>query len=213
MSTVDELITELRQDFLQDTDSRKYGWSDEQLLRYLNEAIKEACRAPIFKTVQTFSVVAGTAEYELEEYTQDIDQVFLALQTEPLIQTTKEQLSYRLSWREDEGTPLHFVQDTTLLLYPIPIVADTMTVYSFAIPEKLGFGETPEIPERYHQCLLYWGAYKAYMNPTFEFHDLTRSQQFLSMFDQAFGIKRSARYNTIQMNSPKYNTVAPVRMC
>lgn len=217
MATVSELITELREDYLEDEDSQAYKWSDSKLLRYINEAIREACRSPLFRSTQTISIVAGTPTYTLDEDTLDIEDVSLALQTEPLTQKPYDYLSFAFGpgWKQTDDTPyIYVVKDLELTLYPNPIVNDTMTVSSFKYPEKLvSVNETPEIPELYHQSLCYWAAYKAYLTPDIDGGDLTRAQQYLSMFDQAFGIKRSARYNAIQMNNPKYNTVQPVRMC
>ena len=44
---VDELITELRQDFLED-DIVPYKWSDTKVLRYFNEAILEESGDRVF---------------------------------------------------------------------------------------------------------------------------------------------------------------------
>lgn len=212
-----DLETELREDFLEDTDSRKYNFSESRVLRWFNEAVREACRSPLLKDVKTFPVLAGTASYTLEDESLDIDEVSLALQTDTLIQSTKDRIEskYGRSWRDDEGTPSHYIrEDLTLTLYPIPIVNDTMTVTLFRYPDRMySFSESPEIPERYHQGLLYWCAYKAYLSPDVEQNDLAKSQTYLAMFDQYFGIKRSARFDSFQINSPKHQTVKPVRMC
>lgn len=211
-----ELILQLREDFLEDNVT-PYMWSDDKLLRYLNEAIREACRSPLFMDTQSIVISSGTATYDLDIETLDINEIILASQTEPIQQLTKHKIERRfgLTWASDTGDPIAwFREDARITFYPNPTANDTATVYAFRYPEALAStGDEPAIPELYHQNLLYWCAYKAFMTPDIDTGDLSRATQFLTFFDQSFGLKRSARYDMIQRNSPKYGTVTPVRMC
>ena len=214
--TLAELINELRSDILED-DIAPYQWSDTQLVRYLNEGAKEAClRSPLYKDTQTVSVVAGTANYTLDDETLEIDEITLALQTDPLIMSTHDQVAirYGASWRETTGTPLAYVRkDLTITLYPEPIVDDTMTIIAFRVPDKMtSASQIPEFLDYYHQSLLYWAAYKAFLNPDIDQGNVDRGMSFMAMFERYFGPRKSAKYDAIQRNTPKYHSVAPRRM-
>ena len=214
--TLAELMLELREDIIEDSEA-PYQWSDKQLIRYLNEGAKEAClRSPLYKDNQTVSVIAGTASYTLDDETLEIDEITLALQEDPLIMSTQDQMEirYGLSWRETTGTPLAFVRkDLTITLYPEPIVSDTMTINAFRVPEKMtSASNIPEFLEYYHQSLLYWAAYKAFLNPDIDQGNVDRAMSFLSMFERFFGPRKSAKYDAIQRNTPKYHSAAPRRM-
>lgn len=214
--TLSELIVELRQDVLDDG-VVPYRWSDQQLIRYLNEGAKEACmRSPLYKDNQIVSVVAGTANYTLDDETLEIDEITLALQEDPLIMSTHDQMAIRfgLSWRETTGTPLSFVRkDLTITLYPEPIIDDTMLINAFRVPDKMtSASNIPDFLEYYHQSLLYWAAYKAFLNPDIDQGNIDRAMSFMAQFERYFGPRKSAKYDSIQRNTPKYHSVAPRRM-
>jgi hypothetical protein len=212
-----ELFTELREDFLEDTVSDEYKWSDPKLLRYFNEAIQEACyRAPLYTGTQTITVAAEDADYTLNAEVRQLDRVMLALVDDPLMQYSEEELinKYGVGWRTDTGTPYAYVRkDLTITLYPEPIVADTLTVTHYRLPDRhYSQSEEPPIPEEHHRHLLYWAAYKAYINPDIDLGNPERAFAFLAQFENHFGKRKSARQEHLNLNTPKHHRIIPVRM-
>jgi len=70
---LNELLTELRQNILHDRSDRVEGlsdrlWSDETLLRYIDEAQRKFCREGlILRTTRTVTLLTGVATYALDE--------------------------------------------------------------------------------------------------------------------------------------------------
>jgi hypothetical protein len=213
--TIDDLITEARQDFLNDNVA-PYLWSKEQLERFANEAILEACsRAPLLIRVRTVSVVDGTAEYAINEFTRQIQLAKLSLQTDPLIQTTDAKLSiFRgVHWRELEGTPTHYVRKGhSITLYPKPIVNDTLSLVTTNIPDD-DFDFDADIDSAYHKGLVFWMAYKAFMFPDADTYNPVKANDFLVQFEAKFGKRKSAKYDSVAFDSPMYGTISAGRMC
>jgi hypothetical protein len=211
-----DLFTELREDFLEDA-VEPYQWSDTKLLRYFNEAIQEACyRAPLYTGSQTITVASGTATYTLNPEVRQIERVELASVDDPLTQYSEEQMvsKYGVDWRDDTGTPYAYVrEDTTLILYPEPIASDTLTVTHFRLPDRhYSQSEEPPIPEEHHRHLLYWAAYKAYINPDIDLGNPDRAFAFLAQFENHFGKRKSARQEHLNLNTPKHHRLVSVRM-
>lgn len=214
--TINDLITEAREDILDDINSAKYLWSVKQLTRYANEAVLEACsRAPLINRVKTKAIVATTAEYVLDSFIRQIYVAKLDLQTEPLIQITDAQLSIGVgyNWRTSTGTPTHYIRTGhKLRLYPIPIVDDTLVMTTSSIPDD-DFDFEEDIDPAYHKCLLYYIAYKAYMLNDADTYNPVKAADFLKMFDAVFGVKHTAKYNSVAFDTPMYGTIICGRMC
>ena len=210
-----DLFSELREDFLED-DVEPFKWSDKKLLRYFNEAIEEACyRSYLINDSQTIPVIAGTATYTLDDETREIFLATMTLLDRPLERQTDASLTAYAgsSWRKTTGTPRHYVRkDLTLTLYPIPTDNDTLTVLSYRKPDRLySKSEEPPIPEAHHRFLLYWAAYKAFLNPDIDLGNTDRALSFLKMFDDHFGPRKSAKFETLSMEQPATMRVIPQR--
>ena len=71
---LNELLNELRQNILHDRSDRVEGlsdrlWSDETLLRYIDEAQRKFCREGlVLRTTETVTLATGTATYALGEH-------------------------------------------------------------------------------------------------------------------------------------------------
>jgi hypothetical protein len=159
--TVNELITALREDFLDDL-KVPYGWSNQFCLRVINEAERQICRRayPIHDktTVNdgstsvlplcSLSVKLGVSSYTLSKKIIKIDSIQLALSTVPLIQTTRVEMeNWITNWGALTGTPEYFIFEETvgsagtsgaygwtLRLIPIPVVDDTATIQCWRFP-------------------------------------------------------------------------------
>lgn len=214
--TIDDLVLEARTDILDDTVSAKYLWSNLQLTRYANEAVLEACsRAPLINRVLTKAITAATAEYVIDSFIKQIYVAKLDLQTTPLIQATDATLSIGIgsSWRTSTGTPTHYIRTGhKIRLYPVPIVDDTLVMTTSNIPDD-DFSFEDDIDPAYHKGLLYYIAYKAYMLNDADAYNPVKAADFLKMFDVIFGVKHTAKYNSVAYDSPMYGTVSGARMC
>jgi hypothetical protein len=204
--TITELISEARQDLLGDTVA-DYLWSDAQLTRFANEAILEACeRAPLITRTNTISVVAGTAEYTLNEFTRQIYTAKLDLATSPLYQATESDLAlyYTSQWRTKNNTPTHYVRTgNKIRLYPNPIVNDNLVIVAKSIPDD-DFDLETDIDPAYHKDLLYYIAYKAYMYPDADSIATAKADEYLAKFTARFGPRKSAKWDKVSQNHVMY---------
>jgi len=212
---LEELVKLAREDILSDNVEDKYLWSTTVLTRYAKEALEQACiRAPLINRSYTFSVVADTADYTLNEFVRQITLVKLDLQNPPLTQITEEDLIriYGSSWRVNTGTPLYYVRrKRSLRLFPIPIVSDTMTISASILPDD-DFYMDDDIDPVYQLPLLYYIGFKALIRPDADTQNPVKAQEFLGMFNDCFGDKHTAKYDELNKYLPMYPTTSSGRM-
>lgn len=213
--SIANLIQDVREDIIDDVGLQK-RLSDSQLTRFANEAIKEACiRAPLLVTTKTIKVTTGKAEYTLDEFTRQIITAQLSLATHPLKQETEDGLTIMRGsdWRSRNGTPMYYTRlNRVIRLYPIPIVDDTLTIKVSRIPDD-DFDLDDDIDPTYYDSLKYYVAYKAFSQRDNDNYDPVKAASFLALFEQMFGTKHSAKYDTVNFNTPMYSTVTSGRMC
>ena len=213
--SIASLIQDVREDIIDDVVLHQ-RLSDAQLTRFANEAIKEACiRAPLLVSNKTIKVVAGKAEYTLDEFTRQILSAQLSLSTHPLKQETEEGLNILRGsdWKNRANTPTHYTRFKRVLrLYPIPIVDDTLTIKASRIPDD-NFDLDDDIDPTYYDSLKYYVAYKAFSQRDNDKYDPVKAASFLELFNEMFGTKHSAKYDTVNFNSPMYATITSSRMC
>ena len=213
--SIASLIQDVREDIIDDVGLQK-RLSDSQLTRFANEAIKEACiRAPLLVITKTIKVVAGKSEYKLDEFTRQILNAQLNLATHPLKQETDDGLSisHGRDWKSRNNTPTHYTRlNRVLRLYPIPIVDDVLTIKMSRIPDD-DFDLDEDIDPSYYDSFKYYVAYKAFSQRDNDNYDPVKASSFLELFNSMFGTKHSAKYDTVNFNSPMYATVTSGRMC
>jgi hypothetical protein len=212
---ISTLVSNTREDLLTDTEL-PYLWSDTQLTRYANEACKEACiRMPLIERTQRISIAATNATYRVNEFTRRIKYVKLALEDDPLTQTTEAELerSYGRQWRTITGTPRHYIRKGRVFTcFPIPIVNDTLTIKAASLPDD-DFDFDEDIDPVYHESLQYWIAYRAFLKPDADAYNPVKAAEFLGMFNAYFGPSHTAQYYNISLNNPVPRTVVGGRMC
>jgi hypothetical protein len=215
MTTISDLVNEARSDLLNDTVA-DYLWSTEQLTRYANEAITEACkRAPLITRAKTLSIVAAQADYVMDASIRQIYRAKLNLATRPLLQTTDVILSMQhgTAYQTYTGTPTHFVRHGhKLKLYPIPIVDDTLRLDTSNTPDD-DFDLDEDIDVGCYPNLLWYIAYKAYSLRDMDTYDPVKAQEYLNRFNAFFGQPKTARYDSFSQDNPMYATVTSWRMC
>lgn len=105
-------------------DHKKERWSDERLIRLLDEAQKDICRrAKLLRSQASFVITDGVAEYQMPEDFLLLDKVDINAKRVPLIGHTD--LDNRVSeWTKHKGKTTYIVYDKQvrgkLRLYPIP---------------------------------------------------------------------------------------------
>lgn len=160
--TGDELIT-LTRELLRDEVS-PYLWSNETILRYLQEAEREMCKRThvILSTSLTAAVTAGTKTVVLPANVIQVLAARISGETRPMRQMRAEHFEAH-DQTVSTGTPRFYTMglgNKRLTLYPEPD-ANVTVEYLAAIYPSSQFDESsdPGIPEEHHHAL---GSYAAY---------------------------------------------------
>lgn len=213
--TEDEIVKEVREDFLDDT-VEPFLWSNLRLKRFVTEAITEACiRAPLITRTKTKAITAATATYAIDTSIRQITVAKLNLSIYPLDPITEATLALTKgsAWRETTGTPTHYIRTGhKLRLYPIPIVNDTLVMSTINMPDD-DFYLDDDIDPVFQRSLMFYVVYKAYMSPDLDSYNPVKAAEFLTMFDAKFGGSHTAKYDAVSLSTPLYATQIGGRMC
>jgi len=173
-------------------------WTQAEILEYAQDAENEACeRANLIidntSALTDIAVNTSTGTYGIAVTIITIESIKMSLGTSPLIETTERVLDLtESSWRTNTGTPRSYVKTPTnnIVLYPIPIVADTanMTVTRFPTSPMTLLG-SPEIDSRYHAGLLFWILHRCYMKNDSETLNVDKAKDYGQQFVTWFGKK------------------------
>lgn len=183
-------------------------WSDEDIVRYLNDAVQEACeRAKLIEdrltpAVCSITLQTGVSTYSLHPSVFEIKRV--TLRGRPLDLTTVEELDSDCpGWENMQGLPRAFLfeeasgaQPARLRIVRIPTQADTLalTVYRGALKPlsaDIAIGK-PEIPERYHERLKDWIYRCAYLKQDADGFDKSKAMEYEVAFERSFGARPDA---------------------
>ena len=134
MSRISDILIRARDTLADPTGQR---WSDERLLRLIDEAQKDICRrAKLLRTKQDIGIYNGKATYDLPDDLLLLDRILLKGKVLPL--QSHLQLDKKSdNWEEDKGYPVLAIYDKQsrkkIKLYPIPdnLGAD---IYIFSNP-------------------------------------------------------------------------------
>jgi hypothetical protein len=215
MTTISDLVFEARTDLLNDTVA-DYLWSTEQLTRYAMEAITEACkRAPLITRAKILSIVAGQADYVMDQSIRQVYRAKLNLANRPLVQTTDAILSlqYGSAYLKQAGTPTQFVRHGhKIRLYPIPLVNDTLRIDASCTPDD-DFDLDEDIDSGYYPAIVSYIAYKAFSLRDMDSYDHGKASELLAVFNAKFGQPHTARYDSFAQDNPMYATAVSGRMC
>lgn len=203
---VEDFITEFRCT-VSDNEAPHF-WSSESIVRYLNEAVQEACeRSKLIEDRSTPAVCAitlqpGESTYSLHASVFEIKR--LVLRGWPLDETSVEALDADMpGWEGRTGTPRYFIfeqasgaQAARVRLVPAPTAADAvaLTVYRGALNplSEDRDQERPEISDRFHDRLMDWVLHRAYLKQDADTFDPTKAAESLALFTQAFGARADA---------------------
>ena len=183
-------------------------WSDTQIVRYLNEAVQEACeRAKLIEdrltpAVCTVTLAPDVSTYQLHPSVFEIKRA--TLRGRPLDETSVEELDDDCpGWENWKGSPRLFIFDqasgarpASIRLVRIPTQADTLslTVYRGALNPLTATNGTakPELPERFHERLKDWVYRCAYLKQDADAFDKSKAIEFEASFERSFGPRPDA---------------------
>lgn len=182
-----------------DVEAAQLRWTNEELSAFISEAERIAAASALLlrKSESSFniSVTSGTAEYDLDPKILKLKGVELDSNGRNLIRAEYEDFRNKPRWRDVEGTPTHYVvdeNDTTILLYPKPVIDDTLHLVYNRLPlNDLSWdnpNSSPEIPEQYQVRMLDYAAYLAYMKDEANTFDPSRAASYKGLFESNFSI-------------------------
>lgn len=191
-------------------------WSSENIVRYLNEAVQEACeRAKLIEDRSTAAVCsiplqAGESTYALHPSVFEIKR--LTFRGRPLDETSVEELDADSpGWETRSGQPRLYIfeqasgiRPAQVRLVPTPTAADTiaLTVCRGALKPLSADNDAgrPELPERFHLRLMDWMLHRAYLKQDADAFDPNKAAVSLGLFVQAFGERPDANVQRKQRN-------------
>jgi len=195
-------------------ETQPYLWPDEQLNRYINNAVREACiRARLLKddadsqpTFCTISIQPGIARYTY------IDEILVirsgvivggyggapklwALTAESM---DRQEPCWDTNQNDGSNSPRYMVMDLTqksFRLYPTPSTAATLRMRVWRMPLKSDRmcedSDKPVIKIPDYEELNHWAASEAFLKKDAEFYSPTNSAEHLALFEQRFGNRPS----------------------
>jgi len=214
--TLTELLDELRKNILRDSSSLVSGttdelWSDESLVRYINDAYFRFCRLTLSLTDRTSALTevvleSGVSVYPLDKAVLGVISARLAGAPTDLARTghgvldtpfrTDDSLFFDVNLLASlpPGKPLAFAtdeEDASFRVYPEPSAdyADqTINLRLVRMPlEKLSLDRPdaePEIREEWQLGTLDWAAHKALMNHDVDAESLVRASAHKKAFEE-----------------------------
>jgi len=197
-----------------DDEVEPYQWSDTFINAAINRAEREASeRALLLTSEKTIDVVAGEAHYSLPASTIIVkDMLINGIQVEKV--SLIELDSHVNKWQELTGTPKYYLQsNNNIQLVGVPDEDITINLSVINRPETklINDVDIPEIPEEYHESLLFYVLYEAYSRRDEDLFDPNAAQFNLSQFTEEFGRKRSAKFMATVKSSRSNSRVYPRR--
>jgi hypothetical protein len=222
-----ELITILREDYLDDTlgvDENDSLISQDALIRFAAQAEDQACRRGNFifdKTtaeIATIELVADQRSYQFHEKITVLKTV--SYDGNELIKTTEENLNdYYPGWNTaDTGTPTHYyVRGRTIYLYPVPGTVEALKTldletYRRPITNYRSEQQRLEIFEEAQPDLVYWMLYRVYNLRDEDLKDPTQASYYHQLFTEVYGPVVPLRVRIHQFETPEsLNHTSPDR--
>lgn len=198
-----ELLQRCREEL--DDIAEPHLFSDEVLVRHLNEAVRQACvRARLLVESMlplcAITLVPAQASYDLDPAVIVVRRAALRTRpSEPLLRTNTAALDrFRCNWRAEQGRPEFLVADQQgagrrIVLSPVPTEEDILDLVVLRYPTE---NETllpddndaePPIPLEHHDALVHWVCHRALRTQDQETSALRRADDHLAMFEAHFG--------------------------
>lgn len=211
-----ELLAAVR-DTLDDNSSPPL-YSDEELTRYLNNAVREAClRARLLQDDSgdacRVPMLAGVTRYDLEPEVLVVRAVHITGRREPLLRTTAARLD-RIApgWSHETqlpGTPQYAifdVQQKTLTLHRPPIGDGTIYLRVWRQPSVAEQLEQPDDEPVLRltdpESLKHWALAEAYLKKDGELYDPEKAATHDGIFTARFGPRPDEHTLTLWSTQP-----------
>lgn len=198
----EEIITRIREDYLDDTlgvDSNDPLVTDASLLRFANEAQIQACRRDdlIFDdTTASVCEIVLTTDQRVYPFSSLITRLHRVIHDGiDLTKINEEMLDdYYSGWRDaDSATPTHYyVKGRKIYLYPEPdatasLIPLNLTVHRLPIEDIDSYGDEFELFDEAQEDLVYWMLYRVYNLRDEDLFDPASSNYYLGLFTQTYG--------------------------
>ena len=219
---ITDLITIIREDYLDDTFSGwqtatqtekddQFLWSDAALLRYINEAQRQACnRSNFLYSNSTFNITlqSGINTYTISPKITQVDMI--VYNNKPVVHMSKDDFERTYpEWRTTTGIgtndAIWLMRGRTLQIHPIPDAVDNGSIlyiesYHLPLNDIVSDQDVLVIPEEYHRDLIWWVLYEAYSKQDADSYDKERGLGYLQKFEYVFGeyIPSEVRINQMQ---------------
>jgi len=171
ITTAAQIMARAKRQLNEPTGTDEGFWSDSDYLNCINEGQEDfVLKTKCLKTYATFDTDGTNKEYCLDESSlanfMDISEVWFFTGTnlyDVLIYANRDELSQKESYlRNMTGNPTFFnYEDRVIEFDTIPAADKTVRIYYFNMPTVMSANtETPEIPNRFHQALIYYLCWK-----------------------------------------------------
>ncbi len=172
-----------------DDNAAPYLWSDDEIIMYLGEAEAEAVdRSRILTGSEAISLVAGTAEYALDQKTLEVTRAKIG--TTVVTRIAIEDLdAFWPGWESAVGTPKHYFLDgQNIRVVPIPTDVATLNLTTERLPVAMAI-TGPEIHAKHHMRLLDWALHLAFSKRDADTYDENKARGYEADFERSFGPK------------------------
>lgn len=182
-----------------------YLCDDTELLDYLNEAEREACRrANLLFDANTaefcsISVTSGTAVYTLDDKVIDVCKADLNGVDGPGLTAVSRHTMDQdyIGWRDWTGEPTKYVIDgLSLQLVPKPTQDYTLNLEVYRLPaDDIEYDPegvpavdgSPEIAGYHHDYLHHWMLHRAFSKQDSDLFDARKAKEHYDLFEKYFG--------------------------
>lgn len=179
-----------------------YFNEDEDVIAWLNDAVKEACiRGRLLCESQNSDVCkikvnAGRSNYDLHNSLYELTRIWFEPadgKTGSFISiTSTENLdrTYYRDWKSMSEFPRFLIQDdTTIRLVPCPNIDGELQLEGYRVPlvDLDCLDDEPEINNLHHVHLIQWALAQAFSVPDAEFFDANRAAMAEQAFTDYFG--------------------------
>ena len=221
---VEELITRLREDYLDDTlgvDNFDSLVSEPALLRFASEAQLQATRrGDLVYDEDTVSACNITliADQKVYSFNSAINRIKrISYDGTNLCHTTEKELDRENKyWRTlDTGVPTkYYIRSRKIYLVPAPSTLEIgkpleLGVYRSPLSSFRSTRQSFELSEEEQQDLVYWMLYRVYNLRDEDLHDPVASAMYKGLFEESYGPVIPARVRTHQFESPELLTHIP----
>lgn len=212
-----QLLQAVRVD-LDDTVGPSYLYADEDLTRYANNAVTEAClRARLLHDDHSrharVALVAGQARYSLSPEVFAVRAVHVPGRAEPLIRTNATRMDWLVpGWSHQAQTPgipkyaVYDVQQKTLTLHPPPSEAGTAHLRVWRQPDETERMEEADddvaVAMAAPETLKHWVLFEAYSRKDGESGDDKRAADHLALFAAIYGERPSEHVLNLWSTQP-----------